>query len=256
MIDWEIYPAIDLRRGHVVRLKQGDPDRETAFGDPWTVARRWQDAGARWLHVVNLDGALGEGNDENLGALERILGTGVQVQFGGGLRDLESIRWALDLGVARAIAGTAAVEEPEVLGAALAAFGPARVAVAIDAREGRVRTRGWREESTLSAADLVSRCADLGARWFIHTDVARDGMGRGLNVEASTRLAQGQGRGRPRIQVVASGGVATLDDVRRASNAGLSGVIIGLALYDGSVRLEEALDITPRDCQEEDRDAG
>jgi phosphoribosylformimino-5-aminoimidazole carboxamide ribotide isomerase len=246
MSHWEVYPAIDLRQGRVVRLRQGDPDRETAFGDPGTVAVRWQDAGARWLHVVNLDGALGEGGSRNRAALERILRAGMKVQFGGGLRDIESIRSALDVGVARAIIGTAAVEEPDLLRTALAEHGPERIAVAIDAREGRVRTRGWRAESDLGAAELAARCAELGARWFIHTDVARDGMGRGLDVEASRQIARGAGRNEPRRHVIASGGVASLEDVRRACQAGLSGVIIGRALYDGSVRLEDALDVTRR----------
>ena len=236
---WDIYPAIDLRRGRVVRLRQGDPDRETTYADdPLHVARRWQEAGARWLHVVNLDGALGEGGRQNLVALERILGgtDGLRVQFGGGLRDLAAVRRVLRLGVERVVLGTAAVRDPSLVEAALDAFGAQRVAVGIDARDGRVRTHGWRQGAGIQAPELAQRWAGRGIRWLIFTDVARDGMGRGLNVEATAHLAQATG-----LNVVASGGVADLDDVRRARAAGLSGVIIGRALYEGDVTLEDAL---------------
>jgi phosphoribosylformimino-5-aminoimidazole carboxamide ribotide isomerase len=247
MSDWEIYPAIDLRQGRVVRLKQGDPARETAYDDdPLAVARRWLEAGARWLHVVNLDGAFGEGGHENLAALEQILGAGLRVQFGGGLRDLESLRRVLEMGVRRAILGTAAVEGAALVQAALVAFGPERIAVAIDARQGRVRTHGWQQDSALTAEELAGRCAGLGVRWIIHTDVARDGMGRGLNVEASRQLAQATGLRATPLHVIASGGVASLDDVQRACKAGLSGVIVGRALYEGAVRLEDALGVGRR----------
>ncbi len=247
MNEFEVYPAIDLRQGRVVRLRQGDPARETAYdNDPLAIARRWQEAGARWLHVVNLDRALGESGHENLVTLKRILGTGLRVQFGGGLRDLEALRQVLELGVRRAVLGTAAVEGPTLVEAALAAFGPERIAVAIDARRGRVRTHGWQQGSALSTVELAQRCAGLGVQWIIHTDVARDGMSRGLNVEASRQLAQETGpwsSSGQRLHIIASGGVASLDDVQRAYRAGLSGVIIGRALYEGAVRLEDALTV-------------
>ena len=271
---WEVYPAIDLRRGRVVRLAQGDPNRETEYAsDPLRVARRWQGAGATWLHVVNLDGAFDEGGQENQAALWRILATGLRVQFGGGLRDLESIGRVLDLGVSRAVVGTAAVENPALVEAALAAFGPERVAVGVDARQGKVRTHGWQQASTLTAAELVERLADQGLRWVIFTDVARDGMGSGLNVEATARLAGMTGpsassgqrpstssgqrpstrlrRAQPsrsgrRLHVIASGGVSSLDDIRHAYQAGLGGVIIGRALYEGQIRLQDALQVGGR----------
>jgi phosphoribosylformimino-5-aminoimidazole carboxamide ribotide isomerase len=239
---WDIYPAIDLRRGRVVRLRQGDPDRETAYADdPLDVARRWQEGGAQWLHVVNLDGALGEGGRRNLAALERMLdGTsGLRVQFGGGLRDLATVRQLLRRGVERVVLGTAAVRDPALVEAALDAFGDRRVAVGIDARDGRVRTHGWQQGAGIEALDLAQRWAGRGIRWLIVTDVARDGMGRGLNVEATLRLAEATG-----LNVIASGGVADLGDVRRAHAAGLSGVIIGRALYEGDVALEDALRIS------------
>lgn len=244
---WTVYPAIDLRCGRVVRLRQGDPDRQTIYAlDPLQVVRRWQQAGATWIHVVNLDGALGEASGENLDALARVLdaanrsATGqpdrLNVQFGGGMRDLASIRQAIELGVSRVVLGTAAVRHPALVEEALDAFGPQRVVVALDARDGRVRIEGWREGAGIDALELAAQWASRGIRWLIFTDVARDGMGRGLNVEATANLADATG-----LKVIASGGVAGLDDVRRAREAGLSGVIIGRALYEGELSLRDAL---------------
>jgi phosphoribosylformimino-5-aminoimidazole carboxamide ribotide isomerase len=201
------------------------------------VARRWGEAGATWLHIVNLDGAFGERSQENQAALERILTTRLQVQFGGGIRDFTTLRRALDLGVSRVVVGTAAVEDPDLVEFGLKAFGPERVAVAIDTRKGKkVRTHGWSLATSMSAIKLARRSAAQGVRWIIFTDVSRDGMGSGLNLEATVQLAQATG-----IRVIASGGVADLEDVRRAYQAGLSGVIIGRALYEGQVRLHDAL---------------
>jgi phosphoribosylformimino-5-aminoimidazole carboxamide ribotide isomerase len=244
---WDIYPAIDLRQGRVVRLMQGDPDRETQYAeDPLHVARRWQEAGTDWLHVVNLDGALDESGRQNLAALERVLTTGLKVQSGGGMRDLESIRRALDLGVSRAVIGTEAVENPALVEAALAEFGPERVALGLDARDGIVRTHGWQEDTGITAVEMGRQWAGKGVRWVIFTDVSRDGMGTGLNLDATIELAQATGpstgSGR-RMHVIASGGVASLEDVQRTYEAGLSGVIIGRALYEGAVVLEEALHV-------------
>ncbi|UCC62456.1 MAG: 1-(5-phosphoribosyl)-5-[(5-phosphoribosylamino)methylideneamino]imidazole-4-carboxamide isomerase [Anaerolineae bacterium] len=242
---WNVYPATDLRQGRVVRLVQGDPDRETEYAnDPLRMALRWQEAGAKWLHVVNLDGAFGQRSVENQAALERILTTGLRVQFGGGLRTLESIRRALDLGVSRVVVGTAAVENPVLVETALEAFGPERVALGIDARDGKVRTHGWKRTASMTAAELAQQWVVQGLRWVIFTDVARDGMGSGLNLEATVQLAQVTGPStgsRQRLHVIASGGVASLEDVRQAYCAGLSGVIIGRALYEGQVALEDAL---------------
>jgi phosphoribosylformimino-5-aminoimidazole carboxamide ribotide isomerase len=235
--EWAVYPAIDLRQGRVVRLTQGDPDRETKYADdPLRVARRWREAGASWLHVVNLDGALDERGSRNLTALEQILTTGLKVQFGGGLRDLVGIRQVLDLGVSRAVIGTAAVESPALVQETLTAFGQERVAVGIDARGGEVRTHGWKQATGVTAVGLARRWADQGVRWVIFTDVARDGMGTGINLDATVDLAQATG-----LNVIASGGVAGLADVRRTYEAGLNGVIIGRALYEGQITLEDAL---------------
>lgn len=234
---WDIYPATDLRQGRVVRLMQGDPDRETQYADdPLHVARRWQAAGTDWLHVVNLDGALDESGGENLAALERVLTTGLKVQFGGGMRDLADIRRALTLSVSRVVIGTAAVENPALVEAALAEFGPERIALGLDARDGVVRTHGWKEDTGITAVEMGQQWAEKGVRWVIFTDVARDGMGNGLNLDATVQLAQATG-----LHVIASGGVASLEDVQRTYEAGLSGVIIGRALYEGQVALEDAL---------------
>jgi len=237
--EWSVYPAIDLRHGRVVRLKQGDPDRQTEYAsDGYEVAGRWARAGADWLHVVDLDGALGEDRAENLAALERILGgtPGVQVQFGGGLRDLASIQQVLELGVSRIVLGTAAVRNPALVEAVLQTHGAERVAVGIDARRGRAQTHGWQEATGITPLDLAQNWADQGVRWMVFTDVGRDGMGRGLNLESTVALAEATG-----VRVIASGGVSSLEDVRQAYDAGLSGVIIGRALYAGWVSLADAL---------------
>jgi phosphoribosylformimino-5-aminoimidazole carboxamide ribotide isomerase len=245
MRTWNIYPAIDLRQGCVVRLKQGDPNQETRYADdPLTVARRWQEAGADWLHVVNLDGALGERGEENQIALERILTTGLSVQFGGGMRNLDSVRRVLDLGVSRTVIGTAAVKDPALVEAALAEFGSERIALGIDARDGQVRTQGWKQAAPMTAIKLAQRWTAEGMRWIIFTDVARDGMGSGLNLEATVQLAQATG-----LHVIASGGVASLEDVQQTYRAGLSGVIIGRALYEGQITLQEALSAHLKEVQ-------
>ncbi len=237
MSDFTIFPAIDLREGRVVRLAQGDPDRETHYANgPLSVARRWQEAGATWLHVVNLDGAFGEAGRENYAALARILTAGLNVQFGGGLRSPEDIRRALEMGVDRIVLGTVAVEKPELVQQALDAFGPARVAVGIDARDGFVQVHGWQKAAALTARDLAQQFVEMGGRWLSFTDVSRDGMSSGVNVEATAELARATG-----LNVIASGGVASLEDIRRVQAAELNGVIIGRALYEGHVDLAEAL---------------
>ncbi|MGB9879587.1 MAG: 1-(5-phosphoribosyl)-5-[(5-phosphoribosylamino)methylideneamino]imidazole-4-carboxamide isomerase, partial [Anaerolineae bacterium] len=232
---WNIYPSIDLRRGRVVRLMQGDPDRETRYGDdPLYVACRWIDAGATWLHVVNLDGAFGEESQENQAALGRILAAGPQVQLGGGMRRLADIRRALNLGVSRVIVGTAAIENPAMVEAALTEFGAERVAVGIDVRQCWVCIHGWQRTTSMTALELARQWADRGVRWFVFTDVSHDGTGSGLNLDAAVELVHATGQ-----QVIASGGVSSLADVEGAYRAGLSGIIIGRALYEGAIKLEE-----------------
>jgi phosphoribosylformimino-5-aminoimidazole carboxamide ribotide isomerase len=242
-MSFTIYPAIDLRGGKVVRLKEGDPARMTAYSDdPAETAKRWLAMGAKWLHVVNLDGAFGEGDTENQQALLSILKAasefGADVQFGGGLRSLDSMSQALSLGVSRIVLGTIAVENPDVVTGALKKFGVERVAVGIDARDGVVRVRGWQSDGGVSAQDLALQMRMLGLCTIIFTDVGRDGMGRGLNISMTRELADVSG-----MDVIASGGVHALEDVMAACDANLSGVIIGRALYEGTINLKEALEI-------------
>ncbi len=233
-----IYPAIDLRGGRVVRLKYGDPQQQTTYSDdPLETARHWLAAGATWLHVVNLDGALGEANAaleilRQIAALE-----GVQVQFGGGLRSLEDAARALEAGAARVILGTAAVQRPELAAEAVRRFGVERVAVALDARGERVATHGWQQLSAWTPAALGRRFAELGVRHALYTDITRDGDLSGVNVAATAALAR-----ETDLAVIASGGVASLADVRALRKTGaVAGAIIGRALYSGAVDLAEAL---------------
>lgn len=232
-----VFPAIDLRNGHVVRLAQGDPARQTTYADdPVAVSQRWKSGGAAWLHVVNLDGAFDQDARTNVSALAAITAVGLKVQFGGGLRDAESLRRALELGVSRAVIGTAAIESPALVEWAVREFGPEKIAVGIDAHLGQVRIRGWTQESGIAAIASGKRLREQGVTWCVFTDVARDGVGTGVNVTATVELARETG-----LRVIASGGVAGMDDVRRVRQAGLAGIVIGRALYEGQVSLEEAL---------------
>lgn len=237
MNNFTVYPAIDLRQGRVVRLSQGDPGRETRYDNqPLRIAQRWQQAGAAWLHVVNLDGAFGEKGMKNIEALAEITETNLRVQFGGGLRSMAAINRALDLGVERVVLGTVAVHNPVLVEEALSKFGPESITMGIDARDGLVNVRGWQEATQLTAVDLTSRWVDMGGKWLVFTDISSDGMGSGINISATAALAKSTG-----LNVIASGGVGTLEDVVRVKEAGLSGVIIGRALYEGQVDLTQAL---------------
>jgi phosphoribosylformimino-5-aminoimidazole carboxamide ribotide isomerase len=280
-----VLPAIDLHQGRVVRLRQGRADAETVYDhDPVAVAHRWVGEGAEWLHVVNLDGALSksrsllraevtsgdrDGNAEqrsqsalsgpqpgaqqetippNVQRLQAICAAvpGVAVQFGGGLRSLTAIAQALEAGAARVVLGTAAVQQPALLREAVVRFGPERIAVAIDVRAGRVTTHGWQHDAPLTAVELGQATARLGVQYAIYTDVQRDGMLCGTDAAAAANLAQRCG-----LRVIASGGVAALDDVRRLRQYeadGVVGVIIGQALYSGALSLAEAIRIKEMRC--------
>lgn len=233
----DLFPAIDIRHGRVVRLSQGEATRQTVYGeDPVAVAARFADQGARWIHVVDLDRAFGDG--ENLGLVRRIVaavGGQVRVQLGGGLRTVALLREGLEQGVSRCVIGTAAAIDPAVVPAAVAALGADRIAVGIDARDGRVAIRGWTELSDLTAEALARRVARDGVGAVIYTDVGRDGMLTGPDLDGARRL-QAAGVG-----VIASGGIAGAGDIRAAREAGLAGAIVGRALYEGRVTLAEAL---------------
>jgi phosphoribosylformimino-5-aminoimidazole carboxamide ribotide isomerase len=238
-----IYPAIDLRHGRVVRLQYGDPARETVHSDdPLATAERWQAAGAAWLHVINLDGALGEATLA-LEALRALAGVGLPIQFGGGLRSLDDAQKALEAGAARVILGTLVVREPELAGAAVKRFGAEKVVVALDAKGDHVATHGWQQVSAWTPVELGKRFAALGVIHALYTDVSRDGDLSGVNVAATANLARETG-----LHVIASGGVASLDDVRHCRETGMiAGVITGKALYSGAFTLEDALKAAEKD---------
>ncbi len=273
-----ILPAIDLRQGRCVRLRQGRANAETVYDDdPASVALRWVAQGARWLHVVDLDAALaapspdrlrksrpvpsshlagakqpGDSADRedpktsevsvnNLPRLAEIHAAApdTPIQFGGGLRTLEAIETALGLGASRVVLGTAAVHQPDLVAEALRRFGPERIVAGIDAREGWVATHGWQQTSRVTAVDLGRAMRRLGILRAVYTDVSRDGMLAGANVGATAALAQTTG-----LAVIASGGVASLEDVARLqarAGDGIEGVIIGQALYRGALSLPEAI---------------
>lgn len=233
----EVIPAIDLRGGKCVRLYQGDYAREQVFSDdPVATALRWQREGAPRLHVVDLDGAA-SGHPANLDAIHRIAAAvSVPVQVGGGVRSLETARRLLDAGVGRVVLGTVAVEQPDVVRQAIHALGAERVAVGVDARDGRIAVRGWKEQSSLDVLDLVARMESLGVRCFIHTDIARDGTLTEPNVDAIAQVVA-----RAKGDVIASGGVSRIEHVVRLAGVGAAGCIIGKALYTGDLGLAEAL---------------
>jgi phosphoribosylformimino-5-aminoimidazole carboxamide ribotide isomerase len=228
-----LYPAIDLKDGACVRLRRGEMDQATVYSDdPAAQARAWQESGCRWLHVVDLNGAFA-GQSVNAAAVDAILAAAaVPVQLGGGIRDLAAVERWLAAGVRRVILGSAAVRDPALVRESCRRF-PGRVAVGIDARDGFVATDGWAETSTLAATDLVARFADAGVAAIIYTDIARDGMLGGLNLEATAGLATSSA-----IPVIASGGVGSLDDLRALkalTHPNIEGVIVGRALYDGRI---------------------
>jgi phosphoribosylformimino-5-aminoimidazole carboxamide ribotide isomerase len=247
-----VFPAIDLRRGKCVRLIQGEPAAETVYGDdPLAVAHRWVDAGAQWLHLVNLDGAFagslqsGRIVDElplNLCCLRDIASSvDIPIQFGGGVRTVRDVEQVLDLGVQRVILGTVAARRPERVSEAIERFGSDRIVVGIDARNGMVATRGWQEMSRITAIELGRHMEQRGVEWVVYTDISRDGMLGGVNVSATASLAIQTG-----LRVIASGGVASLDDIRavkEVESSGVAGVIIGKALYTGDVDLQQAIDV-------------
>ena len=269
-----IFPAIDLRHGRCVRLRQGDPQAETVFGDdPAAIARRWVEQGAQWLHVVNLDGALGatrsqlhalhrpgtiiiqhpgQANPEtpqqelerelpiNLRRLREIRqAVDVPIQFGGGLRTLEDIQLALELGAERVVLGTVAVENRGLVSEALLRWGADRIAIGIDARDGKVATHGWQTTSRVDAIDLGHQMHALGVQHVVFTDISRDGMLQGVNVEATSRFGDVTG-----LKVIASGGVAGIDDIEALKgheHYNIEGVIVGQAIYTGNLDLRAAI---------------
>jgi phosphoribosylformimino-5-aminoimidazole carboxamide ribotide isomerase len=233
-----IYPAIDLRNGKVVRLKYGDPDQQTTYSDdPIETARRWAEAGTTWIHVVNLDGAFGDeaGAAVNRSLLQSLAAVGPRIQFGGGLRSIVDIEAALSRGALRIVVGTLAIEQPDVLREAVGRFGADRVVVGLDAQQGRVKVRGWQGDGGIDLITIGRQIRSAGVKLVVHTDIGRDGDLSGVNGSASIELARETG-----LQVIASGGVSSIEDVLRLKDrAGIEGVIIGRALYTGAIDLKQ-----------------
>jgi len=239
-----LFPAVDLKNGQCVRLEQGDMARATVFNlDPAAQAKSFADQGFEYLHVVDLDGAFA-GKPVNAQAVEAMLReVKMPVQLGGGIRDLKTVEAWLDKGITRVIIGTAAVRDPELVKAAAKAF-PGRVAVGLDARDGKVAVEGWAEVSEVTALEIARRFEDAGVAAIIFTDIARDGLLKGLNLDATIALAD-----QISIPVIASGGLASIDDVKAmlTPRAGkLEGAIAGRALYDGRLSPSEALALIRR----------
>ena len=236
-----LYPAIDIRGGRCVRLVEGDFDRETSYdSDPSLAARRWVEAGAEWLHVVDLDGAV-EGKPTNGQAIAQIrAAVDVPIQLGGGLRLLTDLEDAFSAGVNRAILGTVALRDPELVISAVARWGD-RIAVALDARDGQLATDGWLGQTDARAVEVAQRLARSRVRHFVYTDIRRDGTLTGPNLQGLSGLID-----QIDADVIASGGIASLEDITAVATIGASGAIIGRALYDGRIDLAEAIALVER----------
>lgn len=236
-----IFPAIDIRGGKCVRLLKGDFAQETVFSDdPAAMARKWQQQGAQFLHLVDLDGALA-GKSQNLATVRAILSVvTIPVELGGGIRTMANIDEVLALGVRRIILGSVAVHDPDLVKAACAKYGN-RVVVGIDAKDGIVAVDGWGVSGNVQVGTLAKTMAEAGVRTIIYTDIARDGTLEGVNVEATARLARESG-----VQIVASGGVKSVEDIRALKayeKDGIEGVIVGKSIYMGTLDLQEAIEI-------------
>ena len=246
-----VIPAIDLRNGRCVRLSQGKPDKEKRYSDnPAEVARNWMEQGAQWLHVVDLDGAFA-GEPQNLPTLKAICAAvDIPVQFGGGNRTLEIVTRVFDAGVERVVLGTAALESPTFLHEACKEFGE-RIAVGIDASDGKVAVKGWLDVTDIDAVEFGKRVAGEGAGLIVYTDISRDGMLSGPNKEASKKMADSVP-----IPIIASGGISSLADVAEISSLApnrIIGMIIGKALYEGSFSLRRAIEIAATDNLQDGR---
>lgn len=236
-----IIPAIDLRGGRVVRLCQGKRDEETVYShDPIGIAQGWEARGARWLHVVDLDGAF-SGSPKNLKILKRMVeAVEIPIELGGGMRSIPDIEHAIEAGVERVILGSVALTNPGLVQQAVGLY-EGRITIAIDAREGRVCASGWEKDSDSSPMELAKTVKSFGVERIIYTDILRDGMMKGANIETTKSIAQETG-----LKVIASGGVSTLQEIRELKSLegfGIEGVIIGKALYERRIELEEAMEI-------------
>jgi phosphoribosylformimino-5-aminoimidazole carboxamide ribotide isomerase len=228
----EVIPAVDLKDGQCVRLKQGEYAREVVYSrEPVEMARYWQNKGASRLHLVDLDGAR-EGKPENLDLIREIVrGLTIPIQLGGGIRSLKTIELYLESGVERVILGTIALEQPELVRQALDLFGKERIVIGVDARDGMVAVRGWLQTSNVRVDELILKMKEIGVTIFIYTDISRDGMLTGPDIEGLCRLNQPA-----EIELIASGGISSFQDLKKLSQAGIKSAIIGKALYTGDIK--------------------
>jgi phosphoribosylformimino-5-aminoimidazole carboxamide ribotide isomerase len=237
-----IIPAIDLKDGRCVRLFQGDMEQETVyFENPLAAARHWVAEGATFLHIVDLNGAVA-GRPVHTQEVTTICGVaGLSVELGGGLRSMDAVQAALDLGVSRVVIGTAACDNAELLQTLCKRF-PGKIVVGIDARQGKVAVKGWKETTAMEAVELAKRCQGDGASRIIYTDISRDGTRNGVNLDETLKIARAV-----TIPIIASGGVATLEDIRKLlplEKDGVEGIVVGRALYNGAFRYKEAVSLT------------
>jgi len=233
-----VYPAVDVKDGKCVRLVQGQFSNETIYSDdPVEAAFRWENAGARYLHVIDLDGAR-VGSPQNIGVISKMaVNINVPIQVGGGIRSIETIEIVLCKGIQRVILGTTAVMDQDLIKSALKTF-ENNIVIAIDARDGMVAIEGWAKTSEFTAVGFARKMEELGAKTIIYTDISRDGMLSGPNLRAMEEMVAAVG-----LEVIAAGGVSRIEDVKNLKNAGLSGVIIGKALYTGDIDLAEAISV-------------
>ncbi len=233
-----LFPAVDILNGQSVRLLHGNFDKVTVYGDPVEMARKWADQGAEYLHIVDLNGAR-EGKSVNLSAIERIVrSVKIPVQLGGGIRTMSDIAERLDSGVKRVILGTVCCKDPEIVKQAVDKFGAERIVAGIDAKDGKVAVHGWEESSDLSPYELGKKMYSFGLRYAVFTDISRDGALTGVNTDSCVKMAQTTG-----LNVIASGGVSSPDDLKALKAKNLYGAILGKALYEKKFDVKEATEI-------------
>lgn len=238
----KIFPAIDLIDGKAVRLKKGDYNEVTVYSDcPPEMAKKFKEAGAEWIHVVDLDGAR-DGSTANFETVAEIAKSGLKVEIGGGIRSMETVKKYIDAGVSRVIIGTAAVSDPEFLKAAIAQYRE-KIAVGVDIKDGMVAIKGWKELSAFECFEFCEKLQSEGVSTVICTDISKDGMLGGTNTELYRRLSE-----KFSMNFVASGGVSTIDDIKKLSEMGMYGAIVGKALYTGNINLEEAIFVAKQEA--------
>lgn len=241
----QIYPAVDIKNGKCVRLKQGNFDDVTVYEqDPVKAAKKWIEQGASYLHIVDLDGAK-QGDSQNEQIIANIVKlSNVPVQTGGGVRSLEDIERKLSKGVARVILGTVAIKQPEIVEQAVQKFGADKIVVGIDAKNGNVAVAGWEEVSDVSALELCLKMKQYGVKTIIYTDIAKDGMMSGVNIDSTKELVQKTG-----MDIIASGGISNMQDLQNVQDIKAQGVIVGKALYQGTVKLDEIIKKFEKECK-------